>query len=301
MLRELSHIPRVTMRSAASPYNARDVIYDLHSHSTASDGTLDPDALLLHAASCGVQALAITDHDTLAAFDSVDPTITPTRLIPGVELSTAWRRHGVHVVGLDVDPGCAALREGVRRQQQSRHERARIIARRLRSEGLPEMLDEVLRIAAGDPAGRPHFAEHLVRSGIVRDTRTAFRKYLGAGKAGDVRDCWAPLPEVVRWIRRAGGTAVLAHPARYRLTKSKLRALATDFRAAGGTAIEVVCGPQSPGTTAQLARLATDLGLAASCGSDFHHGGNRWSRPGGFPPLPDDVRPVWTTWPTHST
>lgn len=289
------------MRSAASPYNACDVIYDLHSHSTASDGSLDPDALLLHAAECGVHALAITDHDTLAAFDSIDPSITRTRLIPGVELSTAWRAYGVHVVGLDIDPGCAALREGVRRQQQSRHERARIIARRLRSEGLPEMLDEVLQIAAGDPAGRPDFAEHLVRSGIAKDTRTAFRKFLGAGRAGDVRHCWAPLPEVVRWIVRAGGTAVLAHPAKYRLTKTKLRALATDFRAAGGTAIEVVCGRQSPDTTAHLARLATDLGLAASCGSDFHHGGNRWSRPGGFPPLPDNVCPVWTTWQTHST
>jgi predicted metal-dependent phosphoesterase TrpH len=289
------------MRSAASPYNASDVIYDLHSHSTASDGSLDPDALLRHAAACGVHALAITDHDTLAAFDTVDTSITQTRLIPGIELSTAWRTSGVHVVGLDIDPDCEALREGVRQQQQARHERAGIIARRLRSAGLPEMLDDVLHIAAGKPAARPHFAAHLVRTGIAKDTRAAFRKYLGAGKAGDVRHCWAALPEVVRWIVQAGGTAVLAHPAKYRLTKTRLRALATDFRAAGGTAIEVVCGPQSANTTGQLARLATDLGLAASCGSDFHHGDNRWSRPGGFPPLPDAVCPVWTTWPTHST
>jgi predicted metal-dependent phosphoesterase TrpH len=277
------------------------VIFDLHSHTTASDGSLDPDALLVHAAECGVDALAITDHDSLAAFDRVDTSVARTRLIPGIELSTAWLGHGVHVVGLDVDPACAALRYGVERQQGARDERARLIARRLRSQGLPDVLDAVLDIANGEPVGRPHFAEHLVRVGIVKDTRTAFRKYLGPGKPGDVRHCWASLPEVVRWIVQSGGTAVLAHPAKYRLTKTRLRALAGEFRDAGGTAVEVVCGPQSPNTTTHLAQLARDMGLAASCGSDFHHGGTRWSRPGGFPPLPEDLQPVWTAWQTHST
>ena len=287
------------MRRSGSPYNARNVIYDLHSHSNASDGTLDPDALLLHAAESGVDALAITDHDTLAAFERLSASPAGTSLVPGIELSTSWRNIGVHVVGLNVDPGDALLRRGVRQQQQSRDERACIIARRLRSQGLPDMLDDVLQIAGGEPVGRPHFAEHLVTAGIVKDVKTAFLKYLGAGKAGDVRHGWASLPDVVRWIVTAGGTAVLAHPAKYRLTKTKLRALATDFRTAGGTAIEVVCGRQSPNTTTHLAQLSRDLGLAASCGSDFHDGGNCWSRPGGFPPLPDDVRPVWRTWQTR--
>jgi predicted metal-dependent phosphoesterase TrpH len=275
------------------------VIYDLHSHSSASDGALEPDALLLHAAESGVDSLAITDHDTLAAFDRIGTSFQIPRLIPGIELSTTWRNIGVHIVGLNIDPACNVLRHGVRQQQQSRDVRARIIARRLRSQGLPDMLDDVLQIAGGERVGRPHFAEHLVSSGIAKDVKTAFRKYLGAGKPGDVRHGWASLPEVVRWIVQAGGTAVLAHPAKYRLTKTKLRALATDFRRAGGTAIEVVCGWQSVNTTTHLARLAHDLDLAASCGSDFHSSSNCWSRPGGFPPLPDDVRPVWTTWQTH--
>lgn len=288
------------MPPASSPYNAVHVIYDLHSHSNASDGSLDPDALLAFAAECGVDELAITDHDTLAAFDRIDTSALPARLIPGIEFSTTWNKYGVHIVGLNVDPACANLRGGVARQQQSRHVRARLIARRLRSKGLPDVLDDVLQIAGGEPVGRPHFAEHLVRTGIVKDMRMAFRKYLGAGKPGDVLHGWASLPEVVRWIVGSGGTAVLAHPAKYRLTKTKLRALATDFRAAGGAAIEVVCGQQSLNTTNYLARLSNDLGLAASCGSDFHHRENGWSRPGRFPPLPLDVRPVWTTWQTHS-
>jgi predicted metal-dependent phosphoesterase TrpH len=297
----LSHIRRASLLPSASPYNARDVIFDLHSHSNASDGALHPDALLRHAAECGVDALAITDHDTLAAYDRVDTNAAAVQLIPGIEFSTAWRKHGVHVVGLNVDPACTILRRGVERQQRSRTRRARLIAKRLRSKGLPDMLDDVLHIAGGEPAGRPHFAEHLVSTGIVKDTRAAFRKYLGAGKPGDVKHCWASLAEVVRWIRQAGGTAVLAHPAKYRLTNTKLRALATEFRDVGGAAIEVVCGPQSPNATNRLAQLSRDLGLVASCGSDFHDGGNRWSRPGGFPPLPDDLTPVWTTWPTRSS
>lgn len=276
------------------------MIYDLHSHSNASDGSMDPDDLLLHAAQCGVDALAITDHDTLAAFDRIDTRVARTRVVPGIELSTSWRKTGVHVVGLNIDPANPTLRHGVRQQQRSRDERARIIARRLRSKGLPDILDDVLRIADGEPVSRPHFAEYLVSSGIAKDVKTAFRKYLGAGKAGDVRHGWASLPEVVRWIVESGGSAVLAHPAKYRLTKTKLRALATDFRRAGGTAIEVVCGQQSLNTTSHLARLSNELGLAASCGSDFHTGDNRWSRPGGFPSLPDDVRPIWTTWRTPS-
>ena len=276
------------------------MIYDLHSHSTASDGSLEPADLLLHAAESGVDTLAITDHDTLAAFDRVGTGVAGPRLVPGIELSTSWRKIGVHIVGLNVDPASPTLRRGVRRQQTSRVARARTIARRLRSNGLPDMLDAVLQIAGGDPVGRPHFAEYLVSEGIARNTKVAFRKYLGAGKAGDVRQGWASLPEVVRWIVQSGGTAVLAHPARYRLTKTKLRALARDFRCAGGRAIEVVCGQQSLNTTTQLALLSRDLGLAASCGSDFHSGDNCWSRPGRFPPLPDDVRPVWQTWQKRS-
>ena len=97
------------MRLRAAPYNARNVIFDLHSHTTASDGSLHPDELLAHAAECGVGALAITDHDTLAAFDRVDTSAARTRLVPGIEFSTAWRGHGVHIVGLGVDPACAAL------------------------------------------------------------------------------------------------------------------------------------------------------------------------------------------------
>ncbi len=293
-----SHIRWPTLCIFTSTYNACDVIYDLHSHTTASDGSLDPDSLVSYAAECGVDVLAITDHDTLDAFDQIDGSAPGIQLITGVELSTTWNRIGIHVVGLDVDPHNRMLRNGVNQQKAGRIERARIIAGRLRKLGVPDPLDDVLEIAGGACVGRPHFAEHLVATGVCRDTKTAFRKYLGAGKAGDVREGWATLKEVVQWISSAGGTAVLAHPMKYGLTKSKTRALAIDFRNAGGRAIEVVCGSQPEATTNHLARLATELGLAASCGSDFHDPGLAWSRPGAFPPLPASVSPVWETWQT---
>lgn len=272
------------------------MIYDLHSHSNASDGSLGPAELLCHAAECGVDALAITDHDTLDAYDSPELESPGVLLIPGIEFSTAWNHIGVHIVGLNIDPACDVLREGVARQKQVRFERARTIAARLDKCGIPDTFDAVVEIAGGDYIGRPHFARHLVAAGIVKDTKTAFRKYLGAGKAGDVRNGWASLDEVVRWITVAGGTSVLAHPAKYRLTKSKTHALANQFRKCGGRAIEVVCGPQEDSTTAYLARLANELGLEASCGSDFHGPEFAWSRPGGFEPLPAMVKPVWETW-----
>ena len=276
------------------------MIYDLHSHSNASDGSLAPADPLCHAANCGVDVLAITDHDTLDAYDSLDDNLPDVQLITGIELSTSWKRLGVHVLGLNIDPANGVLRNGVVRQKKIRFERARTIAERLRKCGIPDPFDAVVEIAGGEYIGRPHFAEHLVATGIVKDSKTAFRKYLGAGKPGDVSHGWASLDDVVQWINSAGGTAVLAHPAKYGLTKSKTRALAKDFRQSGGRAIEVVCGPQQASTTAYLARLANELGLEASCGSDFHGPGFAWSRPGGFEPLPAEARPVWKTWQTHS-
>ena len=272
------------------------MIYDLHSHSSASDGALDPPTLLAHAAECGVDALAITDHDTLRAYEQLERGTTAIHLIVGVELSTTWRGIGVHVVGLNVDPASQSLRDGVERQRRSRLDRARTIAARLQAHGVTDCLPAVQRIADSDYIGRPHFAKYLVDAGFARDTRDAFRKYLGAGKTGDVKHGWAPMEDTVAWIRSAGGTAVLAHPAKYGLTKTRLRSMARDFKDAGGEAIEVVCGPQSAKTTSHLARLANALDLSASCGSDFHSPEFSWSRPGGFPELPGDVRPVWDLW-----
>lgn len=275
------------------------MIYDLHTHSSASDGTLSPVALLAHAADCGVDVLSITDHDTVAAYETVGnlPSGSPA-LVPGIELSTTWAGRGVHIVGLNIDPANAVLRAGIVAQQAARTERAETIALRLEKLGFGNARTDVTVLAGTAGIGRPHFARYLVDNGHVEDIATAFRKYLGDGKAGDVRSGWAPMDEVIRWIHAAGGNAVLAHPAKYRLTRTKLCALIEDFVAAGGEAIEVVSGPQEAGVTRRLGALAVDYGLAVSGGSDFHHPSSTWSAPGRFPAMPDTLRPVWDLWPT---
>ena len=273
------------------------MIRDLHTHSIASDGSLSPQALVEYAAEHGVDVLSITDHDTVDAYEQLaDLRHYPVTIIPGIELSTTWQGCSIHVVGLNIDPNNSGLRAGIEKQQKARGKRAEIIADRLTRLGIDNPYEAVKELAGDASIGRPHFARHLVSIGKVRDVQTAFRKYLGAGKIGDVKQGWASLSEVNEWIRCAGGVPVLAHPAKYKFTNTKLRAMLEDFRETGGLAVEVVCGRQEPTLTRKIANLAIDLDLRGSTGSDFHHAHNKWSRPGGFPTLPDDVGAVWDIW-----
>jgi len=264
---------------------------DFHCHSTASDGHLSPEAVLERARERGVTALAITDHDTCEGFLSVRGGDAPM-LISGIELSCVWRNYTIHVVGLDFDADSDVMQAAVARQQDNRRQRAILIASKLERAGLPPILAEAEALAGGVP-GRPHFAQALVNAGAVKSQALAFKKYLGNGKAGDVSTFWPPLAEIVAWIREAGGVAVLAHPRKYPLTGVKLRALLTDFMAAGGQAMEVLTSGQADADTRFLKLLCEQFDCAASLGSDFHFPGNHWCELGKLPPLPQGVTPVW--------
>jgi len=273
------------------------MIVDLHTHTNASDGSLAAAELLREAAAAGVGLLSITDHDTLAAYRGLVPGKPgEPRLVGGIELSTTWRGCGIHVLGLNVSVGSDAMRAATSFQSAARTERAEKIAERLERAGVERALDGARAHANGGLIGRPHFARHLVSSGFVKDFAQAFQKYLGAGKIGDVKQHWAPLGQIVEWIRDSGGNAVLAHPGRYGLTHTRRNALIADFAAIGGTGLELVSGRQEPSLTATLAAAAAKLGLLASCGSDFHHPGQPWARVGMNLALPPDCRPVWESW-----
>lgn len=269
---------------------------DLHTHTTASDGELDPAELFDCATDAGVELLAITDHDTLDGYREILSTKPGCNVVPGIEFSTSWRSLGIHVVGLNVSPDNETLVNGIELQKQARIERAATIARKLATAGFPDTLGAARRIAGTSILGRPHFAAHLVESGAVKDIRTAFRKYLGRGKIGDVRENWAPLAEVVGWITEAGGSAVLAHPGKYKLTNLKLQELVCEFRDLGGHALEVISGRQDSALTGRFARLAARFGLLASAGSDFHQHGSHHAGPGDIGPLPRGCKPVWESW-----
>ncbi len=264
---------------------------DLHTHSTASDGELAPQSLIDLAVEQDIELFSITDHDTLAAYQHLNAS-EPITVVPGIELSTQWAGVGIHIVGLNIALDCIALQELIDDQQSARQRRARLIALRLAKRLGVDLFSAASRLAGDSTLGRPHFAQAMVDAGLVADHGQAFKKYLGRGKPGDVKAEWPDLERVVRCITASNGVAVLAHPLHYKMTNTKLRLFLQQFIAAGGRAIEVVSGAQSPEQTAWLARLSTDAGLLASCGSDFHRR-TQWSLPGKVQPLPPQCRPVW--------
>jgi len=272
-----------------------DFCIDLHCHSTASDGALPPQELVSRAHEKGVSHLALTDHDTIAGLEEASEAARRVgiTLIAGTELSCLWRSHTIHIVGLDFDTSDQQLRQALERQNNNRWSRARTIADKLVKLQIENLLEKAIGKADGDVPGRPHFARVLVEEGAVKDVAQAFKRYLGAGKAGDVKGFWPELPEVVQWITDAGGVAVLAHPRKYKMTATKLRALVTDFRQAGGRSIEVSTSGQSSGDLGFLAELCRRENLLASQGSDFHFPGAPWCELGSVMKMPDGLEPVW--------
>ena len=268
------------------------MLVDLHTHTTASDGTLTPQQLLAAATAAGIDVLAITDHDSVAAYAQL-PAATGLELVPGIEVSAQWAGRSVHVVGLNVDTD--ALEDVARRQTLARERRAGRIVERLARRGLHVDIARIRERAAGAAIGRPHIAAELVAVGAVRDLKTAFRKHLGPGKAGDIKTEWPDLDTAVGWLRAANGTAVIAHPLRYGLTRTGLARLAADFRAAGGQAVELVSGHTAEHELARIADLAEEFGFRASLGSDFH-APQAWRSLGVDSARLRRVKPVWDGW-----
>ena len=271
------------------------MIFDLHSHSSFSDGRLSPEAVVNRAAAQGVSVLAITDHDTIAglAFAQKAAQDVGIALINGVEFSGSWGKGGVHIVGLGVDPSSPILIDALKFQMRARDQRAEAIAARLAKAGFVSALAGAQKFAGAAAVGRPHFAQYLMEIGAVKNFNAAFKKYLRAGKVADVKYQWPVMTQIIHWVQEAGGCAVLAHPAKYDLTRTKMCAMISDFAAAGGDAIEVVSGVQAASLSDDLARIANKHNLYASCGSDFHFPDQPWQELGKFSALPQGVRPVW--------
>ncbi|MEB2318480.1 MAG: PHP domain-containing protein [Pseudomonadota bacterium] len=284
---------------AAGRADPRRINADLHCHSLMSDGTLSPSAVVERAAAQGVEMLALTDHDNLAGLGEAAARAAGLGLpfVPGVEVSVTWGGETIHVVGLNVDPQDATLEEGLARTRSGRDARAVEIGEQLAAVGIPGAYEGALRYV-GNPAlvSRTHFARFLVERGFCRDVSDVFSRFLVEGRPGFVPQRWAAMDEAVEWILRAGGQAVLAHPGRYRLDRVQHHAMISDFRDAGGVAIEVVSGSHTVAQYAEYARVAVEFGLLASRGSDFHGPGESHVELGQVPPLPDSVVPVWHDW-----
>lgn len=274
------------------------VVHDLHTHSTASDGTLAPADLVERAARAGVGVLALTDHDTTDGMREarLEAEARGILLVSGVEVSVTWSGRTIHVLGLGIDPGNPALRQGLEGLRDFRDWRAREIARRLRHHGISGTYEGARRLAKGRIVGRTHFAHYLVSQGIAADVRNVFKHYLVQGKPGHVTGRWASLDQVVGWIRGAGGQAVIAHPARYRLTATALRRLIGEFKECGGVALEVVSGSHSWDECLSMAAYARVAGLLGSAGTDYHGPENPWIELGRLRELPAGCVPIWESW-----
>lgn len=269
---------------------------DLHCHSNVSDGTLTPEALALRAKANGVELWSLTDHDEVSGQHRARAAAQEVGLpyLTGTEISVTFAHVTVHIVGLGFDADNEQLRRGLERTRGGRGERAQEMSAQLEQVGIQGAYEGALKFV-GNPEliSRTHFARYLVEAGHCKDTNEVFRRYLTEGKPGFVPHRWASLADAVRWIREAGGIAVIAHPARYDLTPTEEFALFTEFKAHGGEAVEVVTGSHSAPEFVKYADMALEFGLAASRGSDFHSPNESRIDLGELPFLEGRLTPVW--------
>jgi len=273
-------------------------LYDLHCHSTASDGSLSPTDLVKRAVEKAVTTLALTDHDTTngLAEARICANTLQINLINGIELSAQWEKLGIHIIGLNINPEHETLQNVIAELHLMRLERAEKIAQKLTKKGIYDALEAVQKSAQNETITRVHFANFLVSQGHVSTVSEAFDRYLGDGKSAYVSTTWTPLEKTVQAIHDAGGIAVLAHPMRYKLTASRMKKLLSEFKNAGGLGMEIVTGRYNPDEMRILANYATQFELAGSMGSDFHSPENPWIELGKLVELPTTVKPVWELW-----
>ena len=269
---------------------------DQHSHSNVSDVTLTPEALAARAAANGVELWSLTDHDEIAGQRRAMEAAHAhgMKYLTGTEISVSFAGRTVHIVGLGFNPDDEAMQSGLLAVRGGRDARAHEMADGLAKVGIKGAY-EGARKYAGNPelVSRTHFARFLVESGVCRDTYEVFDRFLTEGKPGYVEHKWASLGDAVRWIRSAGGLAVIAHPARYRFTPNEEYALFTEFRQHGGEGVEVVTGSHTSAEYVVYADAAKEYGLAASRGSDFHSPEESHTDLGALPFLPGELTPVW--------
>jgi predicted metal-dependent phosphoesterase TrpH len=246
-------------------------VIDLHCHSLFSDGTDSPEDLVRIGEEAGLDALALTDHDTLDAlprFLEQQPH-TKTKLIPGIELSCRFLRRSLHVLGLFVKPGDATFQHRLVDLRQRRADRNLRMVGKLQAMGLPITWELVQAQAPTALVARPHFAKALVACGAANSPSDAFLRYVGDHAPGFVEREELEPSEAIRWIWEAGGIPLVAHPGRFGRGFIWDEAM-PELRRAGMAGFEAFYGDYSPTEQTYFNALAARLGMARSGGSDYH-------------------------------
>jgi predicted metal-dependent phosphoesterase TrpH len=248
-------------------------IFDLHLHTTASDGTMSPAELVRYAQGKGLKVIAITDHDTIEGLAEgiQEGTKVGLEVIPGVELSADAPKGTMHLLGYYIDPASSELADKLRVLQQARMERNLKMVERLRALGISLELSEVKAAPEHGQIGRPHFAYTMVQKGYARNIQDAFDRYLGKGRPAYVEKFRFSPQEAMHFIRKAGGITVLAHPFTLKQAEpADFEALIRELKEKGLDGIEVYYPEHSDGQRKLYRSLAQKYGLVISAGSDFH-------------------------------
>ncbi|MEV4540795.1 PHP domain-containing protein [Micromonospora echinaurantiaca] len=263
---------------------------DLHTHSTASDGTLGPAELVRTAADAGLDVVALTDHDTTAGWEPALRALPPgLRLVRGAELSCRWYGPDspvpLHLLAYLFDPDHPGLTAELARVRLAREVRAERIVALLRADGVDVSWPEILAAAAGGTVGRPHIAQALIRAGLVASTTEAFGPdWLGERYRLPKEDI--DVFHAVRLVRAAGGVPVFAHPRASRRGRIVPDELIAELAAAGLAGLEADHEDHSPAERAHVRALAAELGLLVAGSSDFH-GTHKTVRLGAFQTEPE--------------
>jgi len=246
---------------------------DLHVHTTASDGTMSPAEVVRYAKEKGLRAIAITDHDTIEGLPEgiEEGKKQGLEVIPGVELSVDFPKGTMHVLGYYIDPTCTGLLDELMVLQQARAERNLRMIEKLRGLGIEIEISELKETPEHGQIGRPHFAHTMVKKGYVQNIQDAFDRYLGKGGPAYVEKFRFSPEEAMRFINKAGGVAVLAHPFTLNRPQQKdLEDVIAKLKAQGLDGIETYYPEHSEGQTKIYRHLAKKYGLLLTGGSDFH-------------------------------
>jgi predicted metal-dependent phosphoesterase TrpH len=240
---------------------------DLHTHTTASDGTFSPTALFAKALELKIKVLAVTDHDSTAGLEAIRPLAAPhseIRIIPGLEMSAEGELY-CHLLAYFVDTDAPGFQERLAQFRRLRMDRIAAMTKKVNALGLSVDYERVVALAAGGSVGRPHLADALVEKGYVKTRKEAFERYLKRGGPGYISGDGPSAAECIAFIRKAKGVPVLAHPSYY-TTPELLQQLVN----LGLMGLEVYYPEHSPSLVKRYLEMAKGNGLVATGGSDFH-------------------------------
>lgn len=247
---------------------------DLHTHSNASDGTCTPTEVVQRAARKGLRAMALTDHDTVSgveeAMNAAVSLSLPIQVIPGTELSVAYKNQDIHIVGLFVDHHNKSFQDMTQLLIRRRLERNEEMIRRFNKNGIPVTYEELTQGNPDAVITRAHFARYLVEHQIVKIPNEAFKKYLDPGCPYFIPREYIQPEDGIEIIRKAGGVPILAHPLHYKLPQKELEALIARLKDAGLMGIEVKYSNHTLQDEYYASQLASRFHLLPSGGSDFH-------------------------------